>query len=546
MSDLTPTAAGTLSATPLPNLLAYMLDRALTGTLVVEDPAGQKSAVSFEHGHPTKARTAESVILIGQLLVELGLLDRSVAEQAAEQALARQTLYGVYLVATDTLPPARMEEALREQFRQRIRWMFSLPPASVYGFYDRLNLLEHWGGDQGTAVAVLPLVWQGIREHAAEERVQAVLARLGQQPLRLHSEAHLGRFEFNPSEQALADVLRAKPRRLDSLLAVRLVEERIARRMIYLLAITRHLDLGTGGRPIGVEEHSHAPARSRQSGQIPTGTAAPSIPPSSRSTEELARRVAELARHDLYGVLGVARHASTTAIQTAFVRLAKQWHPDRSTPESDDVRQLVIQAFARLSEAHAVLVDPGARRQYDHALEQALSDEERNQVARVLGAAAAYLRAEVLFKKGNLAGAEREVKTALEGDPDQSDYLSLYAWIEASQPERIATGRWDDLIALLTRALKQGPPSERTHFWRGQLLKRAGRWEEAQRDFHWVVHNNRHHVDAARELRLYEMRRGSDKSNKSGERLITPVPGRTTPPSMRAAEPGILGKLFKR
>jgi hypothetical protein len=53
-------------------------------------------------------------------------------------------------------------------------------------------------------------------------------------------------------------------------------------------------------------------------------------------------------------------------------------------------------------------------------------------------------------------------------------------------------------------------------------------------------------VDAARELRLYEMRRGSDKSSKSGERLMTPLPGRATPTSMRAPEPGILGKLFKR
>jgi tetratricopeptide (TPR) repeat protein len=545
MSDLTPTAAGTLSTTPLPNLLAYMLDRALTGTLVVEDPAGQKSAVAFERGHPTKGRTAESVILIGQLLVELGLLDRRAAEQAAEQALARRSLYGAYLVATDTLPPDRMEEALREQFRQRIRWMFSLPPASVYGFYDRLNLLEHWGGDQGTPVAVLPLVWQGIREYAAEERVQAVLARLEHQPLRLHSEAHLGRFEFNRSEQALADVLRAKPRTLESLLATRLVAERIARRMIYLLAITRHLDLGTGGHPIGVDAHSHAPVRARpgESGQFPVGTATPAMPASTPSAEELARRVAELASQDLYRVLGVDRNASTLAIQTAFVRLAKEWHPDRRMPESDDVRQLVIRAFARLSEAHAVLTDPRARRQYDHALGQTLSDKERDQVARVLGAAAAYQRAEVLFKKGNLVGAEREAKTAVEGDPEQSDYLSLYAWIRANQPERMASGHLDDLIAVLTRALKQGPPSERTHYWRGQLLKRAGRLEEAQRDFRWVVHSNPHHVDAARELRLYEMRRGSDKS---GERILTPPPGRATPPSMRAAEPGLLDKLFKR
>jgi tetratricopeptide (TPR) repeat protein len=206
------------------------------------------------------------------------------------------------------------------------------------------------------------------------------------------------------------------------------------------------------------------------------------------------------------------------------------------------VRQLLIRAFARLSEAHSVLTDSAARRRYDDALEEGLSDKERDDVARALGAAAAYQRAEVLFKKCNLAAAEREVRVALEADPEQPDYVSLYVEIKANQPDFAGSQQLDELIALLTRALKQGPPSERAHYWRGQLLKRAGRLEEAQRDFRWVVHNNPHHVDAARELRLYEMRRG--RSSRSGERLITPVPARPTPTSMRAAD--ILGKIFKR
>jgi curved DNA-binding protein CbpA len=547
MSDLTPTASGTLSATPLPNLLAYMLDRALTGTLVVEDPAGQKSAVSFEHGQPTRACTAESVVLIGQVLVELGLLDRSAAERAAEQASARRTLYGAYLVAHESLPPDRMEEALREQFRQRIRWMFSLPPTSVYGFYDSANLLEHWGGSLGTPVAVMPLVWQGIRDHATSERVEAVVARLRGQQLRLHREAQIGRFEFEPRERALADVLRARPQTLEALLATRLVDERVARRLVYLLAVTRHLDLGASGRPIGVEDRPHAPmAGSRESGRPPS-SAPPSIgPPSGQSPRDIRRRVAELASRDLYGVLGVDRRASLVEIQSAFVRLAKQWHPDRNHPESDEVRQLLGRGFARLCEAHAVLTDADARRQYDLTLTQGFPDDEREHVERMLGAAKAYQRAEVLFKKGNLEGAEQEARLAMEGDPEQADYVSLYAWIVANGREPITTARYEDLIELLSRALKRGPQSERAHFWRGQLLKRAGRLEEAHREFRWVVHHNPHHVDAAREIRIYEMRRGPEKSTKPAERRDSSPPPRTTPPSFRPSETRLLGKLLRR
>jgi curved DNA-binding protein CbpA len=570
MSDLTPTAAGALSAAPLPNLLAYLLDRRLSGSLVLEDPAGNKNAIWLERGYPAKAQTAEPVVALGQLLVEMGLMNHSDAERAAERAMAERRLYGVYLVASGAISRELLEQALREQLRRRIRWLFRLPPESIYGFYDGVNLLDRWGGAEGTPVGVLSLVWEAIRDHAQPERVQATLERLADLPLKLHREAQLGRFQFDGREQALADVLRAKPHTLASLLATRLVDEAVARRMIYMLAITRHLDLGTGGRPIGVEEGSMRrsstgqpavratddgvakPAAPAVGVDAPVAATSPHGPVASLGPEieqlksEYRQRAAEFAEQNAYQILGLDQRASSAQIQATFFQLAKKWHPDRLGPEFDDVRELVTRAFGRMSEAHALLTDTDQRREYDQAIAQGSSGDEQEQVARALRAASAYQRAEILLKRHQLDAAEREAKVAMDGDPDQSDHLALYAWIVANKPDRAASARYDDLIALLNRAVELGPKNERARFWRGEVLKRAGRLEQAIRDFRWVTQNNPRHVDAAREVRLFERRRGEPPGDSSRDRISTPPRGRALSSPGPADKPGFFGKLFKR
>jgi len=50
------------------------------------------------------------------------------------------------------------------------------------------------------------------------------------------------------------------------------------------------------------------------------------------------------------------------------------------------------------------------------------------------------------------------------------------------------------------------------------------------RDFRWIAENNPRNLDAARELRLYRMRKGDERSGDD----------------TAAEREGLLGKLFKR
>lgn len=65
---------------------------------------------------------------------------------------------------------------------------------------------------------------------------------------------------------------------------------------------------------------------------------------------------------DYYAALGLAPDASEEEIRKAYRRLALQWHPDRN---SGDAR--AAERFKEISEAYAVLIDAGKRRDYDRA-----------------------------------------------------------------------------------------------------------------------------------------------------------------------------------
>ena len=178
-------------------------------------------------------------------------------------------------------------------------------------------------------------------------------------------------------------------------------------------------------------------------------------------------------------------------------------------------------------------MDDGQRRKYDALIEQGGgSVEEQEQIQAVIRAATAYQKAEILLRKRAMADAEAEAERALENDPEQPDYLALYAWILAQK--KPLTRPLEELVEMLDTAVQRSENSVRNRFYRAQLLKRVGDDRRAIADFRWIVHTDPRHVDARRELRIYEMR-GS-----------IPPAAMKTPAKGRPTGKGLFGKFFKR
>ena len=248
--------------------------------------------------------------------------------------------------------------------------------------------------------------------------------------------------------------------------------------------------------------------------------------------------------------LGVALDAIPSAIQAAFFQLAKKWHPDRLGPDLADVRDLATKVFARMSEANQILSDPTRRKEYDELRKQGAGGaEEQEQVQRVLRAATAFQKAEVLMKRNNLLAALEEARKAVELDPSQADYIALLAWVESTQ----LNPNLDEILARIEKAQRIEPNNTRIRWYRGSILKRLGKNSRAIGDFRFIVENDPRHLDAQREIRLHEMRKAEQRrtGQKSPSDSPTAQPARSSgaPASTKPSESGTssrFGKWFKR
>jgi curved DNA-binding protein CbpA len=87
---------------------------------------------------------------------------------------------------------------------------------------------------------------------------------------------------------------------------------------------------------------------------------------------------------DYYAVLGVASDANQELIRSAYLALAKRYHPDSATgasPKNDE-------KFRSVSEAYEKLRDPNRRKQYD--MRQARQEQERKEARARAGYSQPY------------------------------------------------------------------------------------------------------------------------------------------------------------
>ena len=595
MTKMTPSATGSLGKSPFLHLLVSALEHESTGTLVIETPQGARSALRLERGIPVKFRTAEPLSTLGALLAELGWVNLAQCEQSFEEAASAGRLHGEYLVESGMLSADVVTRGLRLQMLRKLSWACTLPESSMYGLYEGQDFIARWAG-AGTPISPLHAAWRLAREMRESPAFTHLMERVTSQVLKIHPEAVLQKFGFDSAERAVLDALKATPQTFIALTKLDALPVPILERAVYVLTLTRQFDLGTGSRPMGVGvsfEHIHELLQERKTRSARPVTivnkpvAAPTATPASiRETQpstpegvgtkpnpELAERRRALQQlsdsqeqMNFYELLGIAREASKEQVQAAFFHLAKQYHPDKLGPELADMRDASARLFSRLTEAQQTLFDESRRASYDRQLSQgiAAADDEQQRIQAVVHAATSYQKAEVLFKKRMLAAAELEAARAHESDPDQADYLALLAWIQASKPN--AELQLPQVLDQLNRALRMEPESEKTHFYRAQVLSRLGRQREALADYRFVVSKNPHHIDALRELRIWEMRRKGHESTlpPGAARTSSPAPGAsrrpsdprnpvrtsTTPsprqPQSLSPKPGMLSKLFKR
>jgi len=576
-----PAATGTLAKTPLANLLLYMFDKKLSGTLELLAPDKRAVTAVFVAGLPSKVRTSESVAYLGRVLHELGFLTeeqltQSLADLARQKAVGPR-LHGQLLIAKGLLDESKITRGLHEQVARKLRHAAALPPDTAYAYFEGYQALATWGGAAGAGVDPYSILWSMLREHQPGDQVEVALQRIGSSVLRVRGQ-DVTRLGLTGEESKVVELMREHPLSVAEMTRAGQLDERTGRLLAYMLLATRQVDVLPADRrtsnppPLGKLARPPTPlaairpstpmgptnpatptastrpsspvAATRSSNPIPAARASIAPPPPGLSADlnerwkEIADRAATIDRADYFSMLDLARDATAQDIEAAYFALAKIWHPDRLPAELAPVRDACSRVFGRMSEARATLADPKKRDRYMKLLADGSgSPEAQETVARVVDASTAFQKAEVCFKRNDLVQAEEFCRRAVELDDSQADYQALLAWLLALKPGNQGGDGTMTSIRMLDKAIKVNERCEKAYFFRGMLYKRLGKTEMATRDFKQASELNPRNIDAVREVRLHTMRGGSSERERD-----------SSPPPPKAGDKGggLFGRLFKK
>jgi tetratricopeptide (TPR) repeat protein len=547
---------GNLARTPFAHLVLYIREHGLSGTLAVW-PAG----------------TSDDPVVLGD---SRDLADRLYFLSGASRA-------GRIIEASSTL-----ERSLLPLFQRADGPFIFYPDANYVGDGEMV---------QPTTISDLALVAAATRGPVRDDLIENVVGRLVGLSLRLRSGADPRPLSLLPREQMVVDVLLAGPASTMQLIEQSGLEPRAARKLLYLLTITKMVEIfdpsrgGASRAPRSGESSgtqfpqvaapprvttapgamnptpssnptavmaSRPPAAAALPGAPVTArivaplTAPPPSPPDSLSPEhraqwdDLAARIGRFDEQTYYEMLGLAPQAPADAVREAYFELIKQVHPDRLPAPLLPLLAGAQRLFTVLTEAHETLTDDARRKQYEEMMKDGGgTPAAQRKLEQTVEATVEFQKAEVL-RKSDLALAERHARTALQLDPEQADYHALLAWVLFERhPGEDAP--LTEMLALVDHALKLHDKHDRAHLYRGSILRRLGREADAVKAFRRSVELNPKNVDAQREVRLAEMRAkkgGAPEPTPDSEETGKPARPRIEPPPKPLAQRDI-GEIFK-
>jgi tetratricopeptide (TPR) repeat protein len=136
--------------------------------------------------------------------------------------------------------------------------------------------------------------------------------------------------------------------------------------------------------------------------------------------------------------------------------------------------------------------------------------------AAPLSAASAFRAAQECVKRHQLDRAQSLAEQACRLDGAEVESQAMLAWIQAQREDLRSARRAHSILSSLNQAIRQEPNNPRIRFYRGQVLKRLGRTEDALKDFRFSARQDPENLDAIRELRLHNMRSEPPPARTSG------------------------------
>jgi curved DNA-binding protein CbpA len=493
-----PVATGTLAKTPLPHLLIYLDQKQLSGTLAL-----------WPDIIPEEDKRQDRILL---------LKGRPVAGRLIE-------------------PAKTLRDGLLKLFYRS---------EAPYAFYES-NLLGSGADRLNGRVDPLSLIAESLRTTARDEVVDELLGRVAGLKLRLQPKIDLARFELLPDERSLLELLMAEPADSEALIGGSNLPRGRARRLLYLLLISKSIAPYEQQQPGAAQDPPPLASAPPPSASTPAPTTGgpsysqPSGPPSqpvaslppglSKSPsarldrlnelpptppdlgpelrerwQKISTRVRLIENQNYFEMLGLDKKASASDAKVEFFKAAKEWHPDRLPPELAPLRPFVEVIFGYLNEAHKVLSDEEQRIAYQRTVREGGGTPAAERLMQqILDSAIAYERVQVFARKHHIDEALELLTRILAMTKDEPDYHAMHGWLLMHKFPG-ADAPIAKIVEALDRAIELHPAHEKAQLYKAQLLKRQGKHAEALKHFKKVVATNPNNLEAAREVRVANMR----------------------------------------
>ncbi len=397
-----------------------------------------------------------------------------------------------------------------------------------YAFYEA-NLVGEGDGTMRDAVDVFEVIATSLRGDVPKDAMTRVIRRLGTERQRIKKGAPLARFSLQSNEKAFVELMGAEPATA-AILIEQFGDPKVAKRMIYLLAITESLEVY---RPVS------RPAK-KLSGEIVAPRKMPPEPPAGlteehlKRWEEVSRVTGMMDRQNYFEMLGVKESADANEVRIKYMELAKKWHPDRLPKELSDLRSWVEEIFHLLTVARETLGNQKCRAEYQKTVMQGGGTPESERKLHVMVEAAInFQKVNVLLKLRRYDEALQICNQAMEVVRKEADYPAMKAWIllvnQGIEDDEVA----DEIRALLKTTFQLNTDHVHGHFVRAHFLKRMGDHDKALKHFKKVAELDPKNLEAVREVRIAAMRLARGRSS-------------APPPANSGKRPSMFVKFFKR
>jgi Domain of unknown function (DUF4388)/DnaJ domain len=375
---------GELAEGVLPGVLRTLYVERRTGMLHVTR-GQERGGICFMKGNIVYGETNIKECHLGETLVRHGILTARDLERAMERIKATGRRLGQVLVDLGTLDANGLEDALAIHVRELLLTVFSWREGSFR--FDEQDPSLFRGFDHPLPVSmgevILDAVWS-------------------------ITDADVIRFGLGDADRVLVPAS-------DPLLRF----QRISLNATDGFLLSRVDGVSTAAEVLRMAPVSAEEAQRSLLGLLYTGMLEWAPPPVAASPADVSLRQSiieaydGLAEKDPHAVLGIPVDASKAEIHAAFVRLAKQYHPDaHHSPDLLDLKDKLEALFWRVNDAHralflepkretraeapprppeAPIAVPSPRAQIEAPVPQPASEDELRQVADLLDQASARL-----------------------------------------------------------------------------------------------------------------------------------------------------------